>query len=95
MKDKDKIWDDFVEESKKAISMWDDETKFFDAIADAGAAAKIQGVEFSYREYIKKDQMERFNQRLLFRILLLKKQNEKEKEKEIDSSGGTRHISNK
>jgi hypothetical protein len=39
--------------------------------------------------------MERFNQRLLFRILLLKKQNEKEKEKEIDSSGGTRHISNK
>jgi hypothetical protein len=94
MKDKDKIWDDFVEESKKAISMWDDETKFFDAIADAGAAAKIQGVEFSYREYIKKDQMERFNQRLLFRILLLKKQNEIEKEKEIDSSG-TRHISNK
>jgi hypothetical protein len=38
--------------------------------------------------------MERFNQRLLFRILLLKKQNEKGKEKEIDSSG-TRHISNK
>jgi hypothetical protein len=91
---KDKNWEDFVEESKKAISMWDDETKFFDAIMDAGAAAKIQGVKFSYREYIKEEQMERFNHRLLFRILLLKKQNEKEKEKEIDSSG-TRHISNK
>ena len=69
---KDKIWEDFVEESKKLIAK--DETKLFDAIMDAGAAAKIQGVDFPYRKYIKEDQMERFNERLLFRIFLLKKE---------------------
>jgi hypothetical protein len=93
---KDKNWEDFVEESKKVKSMWEEETRFFDAIMDAGAVAEINGVKFSYREYIKEEQMERFNHRLLFRILLLKKQNEREKEREIDSSGTrTRHISNK
>jgi hypothetical protein len=71
----DKIREYFVEESKKLIA--EDETKIFDAIMDAGAAAKIQGIKFSYRKYIKEDQMERFTERLLFRILLLKKQNER------------------
>lgn len=71
---KDKIWDDFVEESKKLLAK--DETRIFDTIMDAGAVAKIQGVKFSYRKYIKEDQMERFNERLKFRIFLLKKQNE-------------------
>ncbi len=69
-KDKDKIWDDFVEESRKLLI--EDETKLFDAIMDAGAAARIQGVNFPYREYIKEEQMERFNERLEFRLLLLK-----------------------
>lgn len=68
---KDKIWEDFVEESKKVIAK--DETKLFDAIMDAGAAAKIQGVKFSYRNYIKEDQIERFNERLAFRTFLLKR----------------------
>lgn len=40
---------------------------------DAGAAAKIQGVKFSYRDYIKEDQIERFNERLAFRTFLLKR----------------------
>lgn len=78
---KDKIWDDFVEESRKALA--EDETKLFDAIMDAGAAAEIQVKgKFPYRKYIKEDQMERFNERLEFRILLLKKHNENKKEKE-------------
>ena len=77
---KDKIWDDFVEESRKLLAK--DETKIFDAIMDAGAVAKIQGVEFSYRKYIKEEQMERFNERLKFRTFLLKIRNENEKEKE-------------
>jgi archaellum biogenesis protein FlaJ (TadC family) len=68
---KDKIWEDFVEESKKLIA--EDETKIFDAIMDAGAAARIQGVEFTYRKYIKEEQMERFNERLAFRTFLLKR----------------------
>jgi hypothetical protein len=45
----DKIWEYFVEESKKLIA--EDETKIFDVIMDAGAAAKIQDVKFSYRKY--------------------------------------------
>jgi len=71
---KDKIWYDFVEESKKVKVIGEQETKFFDAIMEAGAAARIQGVKFSYRNYIKEDQMERFNERLLFRTFLLKRQ---------------------
>jgi len=50
---------------------------------DAGAAARLKGIKFPYRKYIKEDQIERFNERLLFRILLLKK--------EIETSGTTRH----
>ena len=70
----DKIWEYFVEESKRLIA--EDETKIFNAIMYVGAAAKIQGVKFSYRKYIKEDQMEHFNQRLLFGIFLLKRQDE-------------------
>jgi hypothetical protein len=67
-----KIWDEFVEESKKLTTK--DETKFFDAIMDGGAAAEINGVKFPYHKYIKDFQMQRFNERLLFRIFLLKRQ---------------------
>jgi hypothetical protein len=45
---------------------------------DAGATTKIQGVKFPYHKYIKEEQMERFNERLAFRILLLNKEKEKE-----------------
>ena len=66
---------------KNPSLMAKDETKLFDAIMDVGAnPAKIQGVEFSYRKYIKEEQMERFNERLEFRLLLLRKHNEKKKE---------------
>ena len=67
-----KIWDEFVEESKKVTTK--DETKFFDAIMDAGAAAEINGVKFSYHKYIKDFQMQRFNERLESKTFLLKKQ---------------------
>jgi hypothetical protein len=65
-------WEYFVVEQSKLIAK--DEVKFFDAIMDAGAAAKIQGLEFPYHKYIKEEQMDRFNERLLFRILLLNKE---------------------
>jgi hypothetical protein len=51
---------------------------------DARAAARVNvKLKFPYRKYIKEDQMERFNERLKFRILLLIK--------EIETSGTERH----
>ena len=42
---------------------------------DAGAAARANvNVKIPYRKYIKEDQMERFNERLAFRIILLQKE---------------------
>ena len=78
--DIDKLWDYFVEESRKLKT---EETKLFDAIMDAGAAAASLNVKekFPYRKYIKEDQMERFVERLKFRILLLNK--------EIESKGNS------
>jgi hypothetical protein len=69
--DNDKIWEDFVVEESKLLA--EDETKLFDAIMDAGAAARLRGVKFPYRKYIKDSQMERFNERLQFRTFLLKR----------------------
>jgi hypothetical protein len=72
--DNEKLWEYFVEQSKKLIT---EETKIFDAIMDAGAAARVNvnvKGKFPYRKYIKEEQMERFNERLLFRIFLLKKE---------------------
>ena len=69
-------WEYFVVQESKLMAK--DETKLFDVIMDAGAAARLRGVEFSYSKYIKENQMDRFNERLEFRILLLNKQKEKE-----------------
>jgi polyhydroxyalkanoate synthesis regulator phasin len=72
--DIDKIWDDFVEESGKLLAEPEEETKVFDSIMDAGAAARTQGKgKFPYSKYIKEEQMERFNERLAFRTFLLKR----------------------
>jgi hypothetical protein len=67
----DKIWEHFVVEQSELIS---EETKIFDAIMDAGSAARVNvKLKFPYRNYIKEEQMERFNERLAFRIFLLKR----------------------
>lgn len=71
----DKLLEYFLVEQSKLMT--NDETKFFDAIMD-GAAARVNVKDvkgkFPYHKYIKEEQMERFNERLAFRILLLKKE---------------------